>query len=199
MDYKVDYKNFKKDMREMDEILKTISLASDRLAIGTAKRKLKEGEELTLGEQEEILEIVYSYATKELRKHKLSKSTQASVVLKCFSIFYSIGGQKFKGISTATGTTSTGLKNEKENFKMLLAGVDLTSNNRLQKNFSTLISQYENTKKYSDILCEILFEIRHRTESYKQDFASPIINDKQEELQKTRGQILSLSKKYIER
>ena len=171
----------------------------DSLDFRTAKRKIKNGEELTREDQEEILQTVYSYAKEQLKKFKRTKSTQTSITLKGISAVCSLLGKRFKTISITTGALSTDLKNEKDNYNKLISGVDITNNNRIQENFSTLIAQYDSVSNFYDILIEFMAELYSRNNSYKRDYSTPVAPDKQEELKETREQILSLSKKYIER
>lgn len=185
------------DLDAIDNILKYLSYASDELAISNAKRKLRDGEELNYEDQEDILLTVNFYARKQLIKYSQSKSGLERIKLKCLYAICLLFG--LKNLSIVTEAVSTGLKCEKENYKELIASVDITDVNREPKNFSSLITQYASVCKYSDTLIEIMEEFSKRTGSYKKDYSTPIAHDKLKQLQETREQILSLSKKYIER
>ena len=186
-------------MDSLKDMLELLRLDNSISGFRTAKRKVKKGEELTREDQEEILQTVYSYAQEQLRKFKWSKSTQASIALKGVSIICSLFGKSLKNITATTGAISVNLKNEKDNYNKLISGVDITKNNRIQENFLTLITQYEKVSDFYDILIDFIAELQKRVESYERDFSTPVALDKQEELKETREQILSLSKKYIER
>lgn len=161
-----------------------------------AKRKLEKGEELTEEEKDELLQQIYASTIEKLREYKKTNTTKAKVCLKAASILSFLGGEKLKGYKFAMTAAGTGIKDNIDNYKRVLIGVNTTAANQTSHNFTTLLEQYEKTEAYSVALAKLMVGIQEVNDSYKKDFQSPIAQEAQAELKDTRSRILELSSQY---
>lgn len=178
---------------------KIIDVLQEVMIISIAKRKIKEGIELTEEEKDKILQQIYSSAKKELKDSQELRTTKAKIGIKTLSIVSRLMGEKGKGLSVATKTVLTNTKNNVDNYKKVLKGVNITSQNQIIENFATLIEQYEASDSYGKMMVDYISALLEVNESYKKDYASPIRPELPEQMSEKREKIVELDSKYIKK
>lgn len=174
-------------------------LFKQTVLISIAKRKLAEGVELTEEEKDKVLQQIYSAARKEIKDGKELRSTKARIAFRTLSIVSKMMGEKGKGYHEASSTVITSTKNNVDNYKRVLRGVDITSKNQIIENFQTLIAQYEAADDYGRIMGEFVMEFMEVNNSYKKDFQSPIGTEYIGQLEDKREEVLDLDTRYIKK
>ena len=169
------------------------------MIVSRAKRKIEEGIELTEEEKDKVLQQIYSSAKKELKDGQELRSTKAKLGMKTLSIVSRLMGEKGKGLSDATKTVLSSTKNNVDNYKRLLKGVNITSENQIMENFATLIAQYEASESYGKMMIDFVSALMEVNESYKKDYASPIKPELPEQMEEKREEVIALDAKYIRR
>lgn len=171
----------------------------EMVVISIAKRKIEEGTELTEEEKDKVLQQVFSAARKGLREGKEFRDTKARVAFTTLSIVTKLLGEKGKGFHTASKVVKTSTKNNVDNYKRLLRGVDITYKNQELENFATLIAQYEETEEYGRLMSEFIVAFMEANNSYKKDFHSPIGTELVEQMEVHRKAVLELDRGYIKK
>lgn len=174
-------------------------LFKETVLISIAKRKITEGVELTEEEKDKILQQIYSAARKEIKDGQELRSTKARIAFRTLSIVSRIMGEKGKGYHEASSAVITSTKNNVDNYKRVLKGVDITSKNQVIENFATLISQYEAADDYGRIMSEFVMAFMEVNNSYKKDYESPIGTELVEQMEEKREEVLELDTKYIKK
>lgn len=93
----------------------------------------------------------------------------------------------------------TSTKNNVDNYKRLLRGVDITYKNQELENFATLIAQYEETEEYGRLMSEFVVAFMEANNSYKKDFQSPIGTELVEQMEVHRKAVLELDRGYTKK
>ncbi len=171
----------------------------DMLAVSIAKRKIAAGEELTEEEKDKLLQQIYSATRKEIQDGKELRGTKARLAFGTLSILTRLMGEKGKGINDATKAVSVSTKNNVDNYKRVLMGVDITAKNQVIENFATLIAQYEAAEKYGTIMGEFMEAYLAANQSYKKDYESPVGTEFVSQMEDVREEVLELDTKYIKR
>lgn len=174
-------------------------LFKETVLISIAKRKISEGVELTEEEKDKVLQQIYSAARKELKDGQELRSTKARIAFRTLSIVSKMMGEKGKGYHEASSAVITSTKNNVDNYKRVLKGVDITSKNQVIENFATLISQYEAAEDYGRIMGEFVMAFMEVNNSYKKDYETPIGTEFVEQMEDKREEVLDLDTKYIKK
>lgn len=174
-------------------------LFKETVLISIAKRKIAEGVELTEEEKDKILQQIYSAARKEIKDGKELRSTKAKIVFKTLSIVSKMMGEKGKGYHDASVAVTKSTKNNVDNYKRVLQGVEITSKNQIMENFQTLIAQYEASEDYGRIMGEFVMAFMEVNNSYKKDYQAPIGTELVDQMEDKREEVLDLDTKYIKK
>lgn len=174
-------------------------LFKETVLISIAKRKISEGIELTEEEKDKILQQIYSSARKGIKEGQELRSAKAKVAFKTLSIVTKMMGEKGQGYHTASQAVITSTKNNVDNYKRVLKGVDITSKNQVLENFKTLIAQYEATESFSESMAEFMMAFMEVNNSYKKEYDKPVGVELVEQMEDKREEVLDLDTRYIKK
>lgn len=182
---------FDMDGEILDGIMSSILIES------RASRKLKNGEELTPEEQDKLLQVIYRSALNGLKDQKKMNNTKAKLACRFVTFASRLYGEQMEGYGEAFECTRRCLSYGVDNYKRILAGVEITSNNAIRENFMTLLEQNKEVDNFNGAFIDLYEEIQERGTSYKKDYKSPIGEEEQQTLKLSRLRIVELSGKYI--
>lgn len=169
------------------------------LAITFAKRKIKEGIELTQEEKEVILQQIYKEAKKNYFEAKKFLNTKTKFAFASVSLISKLAGEKMAGYHQASKTISINGKVYPDNYRRVLKGVDITASNQTQENFRTLLDQSEAAFEFEGAYMQFLQEFQAVNDSYKKDYESIFGEEYIETMKEKREEILELDTKYIKK
>lgn len=160
--------------------------------------KVKQGEELTKEEYEQLLQSIYSES-----KDNASKLNELTS-LKSQLLFTGLGiltkpAKSCSGVSQATSVMRRGAKEYRDNYQQVLKGVTITSNNLTKDNAHTLVLQRDEANKYGDKYQGFLLEFGKRINDYRRDYQSPIAIEEVQAMQESRDKIVELSGQYVKK
>lgn len=171
----------------------------ETILISLVKRKLNNGEELTEEEKDQLLQQIYASSKKELRKGQELRSTKSKIAFRTLSIVTKMLGEKGKGYHDATKTVLSSTRNNVDNYRKILKGVDITAKNQIVENFTTLLAQYEAADNYGELMSEFMLTFIEANDSYKKNYEQPIGVELAEQMSSKRTEILELEKRYIKK
>lgn len=177
----------------MNDAKEAIEWIFKELGMAIITRKINEGEQLTEDETKEFLQYIYDKANNH---KKTIKDIPKLGRFKLVTLVGRIAGESLKGIVEASSSVSDMRKNVLSNSNEVLKGVRITSGNQTLENIKTLMTQYEASTDYIKSGLEVLTELRERRISYDPDFTTPIAEEAQENMQKAKMQVKTLSKQY---
>lgn len=172
------------------------NMISELLIIKIAKGKIEEGQELTDEEKDRILQKIYSSNKENLQSARKYMDTKANLAFKVVSIIAGLNGQRMKGYATAAKTVNKGIKENKDNHRLVQRGLNITAGNQTMENFETLIAQYEAADEYQISFLDYFMAFKAVNDSYKKDYAAPIGEEHAVTMREKRAEIITLSKKY---
>ena len=175
------------------------TMIKEAMIISVARRKLKEGKELTDEEKEAVLQRTYASAKKSISSVKDLNSTKARITFGTISLVSRLTGEKGQGLYEASRTMIIGPKNIKDNYKRVLQGVSVTSANQIPENFITLLEQYEAAGAYEKLFEEFVDAFAEVGNSYKQEFEKPVAPEVVANLKDRREEVVELSTRYIKK
>ena len=108
-------------------------------------------------------------------------------------------GEKGKGYYDATKTVLSSTRNNVDNYRKILKGVDITAKNQIVENFTTLLAQYEAADNYGELMSEFMLTFIEANDSYKKNYEQPIGVELAEQMSSKRTEILELEKRYIKK
>lgn len=174
-------------------------LFKETVLISIAKRKLAEGTELTEEEKDKLLQQIYSAVRKEIKDGKELRSTKARIAFNTLSVVSKMMGEKGKGYHDASKAVISSSKNNVDNYKRVLKGVDITAKNQIAENFQTLIAQYEAADDFGRIMGEFVMAFMEVNNSYKKEYDKPIGVELVSQMEEKREEILDLDTRYIKK
>ncbi len=174
-------------------------MIKEAMIISVARRKLKEGIELTTEEKEAVLQKTYASARKSISDVKDLNGTKARVAFGALSLVSRLAGEKGQGLYEASKTMKIGPKNIKDNYKRVLQGVSATSANQIPENFINLLEQYEAADAYEKLFEEFMEAFAEVSNSYKKEFEKPVAPEVVENLEERRDEVVELSTRYIKK
>lgn len=113
----------------LNQIVKNI------FAKSIAKRKLESGVELTDIEKDELLQRIYEITMTSYINAKKANSSTGAKKIRIGTMISSIGGVELAGFHDAPKLIGIGLKENKNNYGLVLQGVKKTADSSIIKEF----------------------------------------------------------------
>lgn len=160
--------------------------------------KVKQGEELTKEEYEKLLQSIYSESKSNIDGLKSLTSLKSQLLFKGIGVVTK-PVKSCSGISQAMFVVGRGAKEYCDNYRQMLQGITITSNNLIKDNAYTLVLQRQEANKYGNSYEEFLQQVHERVNDYRHDYYSPVSVEEVQAMQEAREKVVDLSRQYVKK
>lgn len=161
-------------------------------------KKVKQGEELTKEEYDQLLQSIYSESKENVNGFKQLTSLKSQLFFKGIGVVTK-PAKSCSGMSKAMFVISRGAKEYSDNYRQVLQGVTITSNNLIKENAYTLVLQHQEANKYGDSYVEFFQELQQRSHDYRRDYYNPVGEEQVMAMQEAREKVVELSGQYVKK